>query len=534
VNVSAFLASPRWQLFAALLVALTFQLGVALRQGLWSDEIFSLAIATGHSLEHPARVADASQGDFVQPPGVTTAGELRRYLAADSPPADLGRVLRAVLLSDTSPPLYYVLLNIWTRFAGASDTALRVFSMVFALACLPLLSSIARRTDASGAWSVPVLLFAVAPLSVYYATEGRMYALFWFLVCALVWLTLRLQEPARNAFTSTAWVVTAAAGLLTHYFFVFPLSAAVLFLLLQPGAGTRGRILIHALIAGVLVAPWYWHVPASLGAWRITGGWLNDPPGGYSRWSAWRELGLQFFSSRNLGLWFTPNFAWLLATLVLGVVALVALWRAKHRLFTGPRLLVWLWFAAPLAGVLLFDALRGTYVSTNARYASAALPAACLLAGLWLSTLRPRWQLVCLGLVAFGWGWALRNIHQTRWRNGLPFREVARTVSARAATDDLVIVHAIPSGVLGFSRYARPDLPVAAWVQQLGTRREADTAGLVRGRSHVFLVKMHDLGAAAPEEDWLRAHAEVVVTRQLGHATWTEFVPRSGAIFTAP
>ncbi len=58
---------------AALLavVALAAGLRVALldRQGLWADEIFSLAIATGHSLEHPAGEADPSRGSgpFVSP-----------------------------------------------------------------------------------------------------------------------------------------------------------------------------------------------------------------------------------------------------------------------------------------------------------------------------------------------------------------------------------------------------------------------------------------------------------------------------------
>ena len=34
------------------------RLGLIDRQGLWADELFSLAMATGHSLEHPADKAD--------------------------------------------------------------------------------------------------------------------------------------------------------------------------------------------------------------------------------------------------------------------------------------------------------------------------------------------------------------------------------------------------------------------------------------------------------------------------------------------
>ena len=38
------------------------------RSGLWADELFSLAIATGHSLEHPASNAQPELGDYVEAP----------------------------------------------------------------------------------------------------------------------------------------------------------------------------------------------------------------------------------------------------------------------------------------------------------------------------------------------------------------------------------------------------------------------------------------------------------------------------------
>ena len=40
-------------------LALLVRVGVASRESMWADEIFSLAIATGHSIEHPASRADA-------------------------------------------------------------------------------------------------------------------------------------------------------------------------------------------------------------------------------------------------------------------------------------------------------------------------------------------------------------------------------------------------------------------------------------------------------------------------------------------
>ena len=119
--------------------ALLLRVMLALRPGLWGDEIFSLAMATGHSLEHPAAEADPALGDFVQPAGVEPSSTYRRYVEHQDPPAGIGRVARAVFLSDTSPPLYYLLLHGWTRALGTGDAALRLFSLLWAVLAAPFL-----------------------------------------------------------------------------------------------------------------------------------------------------------------------------------------------------------------------------------------------------------------------------------------------------------------------------------------------------------------------------------------------------------
>ena len=113
-------------LVAILALAALLRVGIIGRSSLWADELFSLAIATGHSLEHPAAIANPKLGDFVQTDGAVGQEEFRRYLRHDNPPAGPARVLRAVLLSDTSPPLYYLLLYGWTLLLGTSDVSIRM------------------------------------------------------------------------------------------------------------------------------------------------------------------------------------------------------------------------------------------------------------------------------------------------------------------------------------------------------------------------------------------------------------------------
>ena len=127
------------------LVAVALRIQAASRPGLWADEIFSLAMATGHSLEHPAKDADPALGDFVQSPEARTSQHFRGYAQQDPRPAGPGRVVRAVLLSDTSPPLYYLVLNLWIRGFGTGDAALRLFSVWWAALSLPLLWLVGRQ-----------------------------------------------------------------------------------------------------------------------------------------------------------------------------------------------------------------------------------------------------------------------------------------------------------------------------------------------------------------------------------------------------
>ena len=72
----------RWLLLALFAITAVLQIAIAGRQCLWADEIFSLAIATGHSLEHPAAAAQPQLGDFVEPDHPVPAAEFRRYLQA--------------------------------------------------------------------------------------------------------------------------------------------------------------------------------------------------------------------------------------------------------------------------------------------------------------------------------------------------------------------------------------------------------------------------------------------------------------------
>jgi len=521
-----------WILLGVFALAALMRVGLAGRQGLWADEVFSLAMATGHSVEHPAAVANPALGDFVEPDRPVPVEEFRRYLRHDNPPASPARVVRAVLLSDTNPPLYYLLLYGWTLVVGTSDVALRLFSTVWSLACLPLLAAVARRTAGRRAAIAACVLFAFAPLSVYYSTEGRMYSLLLFCTLATAWLSLALRRPGSRGWLLALWILASAAGFLTHYFFVFVWVAMVTFLLLRPGRLARGHLGLGVLLTLLAILPWYANVPETLNRWIVTQDWLKWEPAGFSRPGAARDRVLQFFSGRGGGLWGNARHADRAALFLFALVAGAMAWRLRLRAFCGRRLFLWLWLGAACAGPFALDLLRGTYSSAVPRYVLAGLPAAYLLAAMGLSCAGRRAGAVGLALIVLAWAPNLMSIYRNDSRSWSPFREVARAVTTTGTHSDLVLVHSIPSGVLGIARYADGPAAIASWVGQLGQRRVPESIeALAAGRARILLVKIHEVGEPAPEEDWLRAKAAVFREARHGSARIVEFRPRDAERF---
>ncbi len=74
-------------------------------------------------------------------------------------------------------PLYFVLLNLWLRVAGATDFALRFPSLWCGVAAVPLVAALARRTVGRRTALTAALLLAVNPLHVWHAQDARMYTL---------------------------------------------------------------------------------------------------------------------------------------------------------------------------------------------------------------------------------------------------------------------------------------------------------------------------------------------------------------------
>ena len=358
-----------------------------------------------------------------------------------------------------------------------------------------------------------------------------MYSLLWLCVLATTLVSLILGEHGGSIAIYMLWIAASAAGFLTHYFFVFPWLAIVAYLLVRPGRLSRLHLAGCLVVVAMLILPWYLELPESLASWRITKDWLKWQPRGFDRLAAYRDLVRQFFSWRSK-LWADHPTSDTAALILFGFVAVAMVWRLRAHVFSQNRLLLWLLFVATCTGPLVFDLVQHSYTAAYPRYAIAALPAAYLLAGAGLACLGQRTRIIVLVLIVLAWAPNVLSIYGSPSRNWQPIREVSHSVSAPSSSSDLILIHSIPSGVLGIARYADGPAELASWVGQLRTRRVPESIRkLAAGRTRILFVRMHEVGEPAPEEDWLRGNAVVSHETRLGSARIIDFRPLQAETF---
>jgi len=163
------------------------------------------------------------------------------------------------LRQDGSPPLYYVALHFWMDLFGSGTIAVRALSGVCSVACLPLVWRVGRRVGGHTVATAFLVLLALAPFAVQYATEARMYAMGMLLVLAGGLALANLLERPSLGLSAVVALITGAL-LLTHYYALYTVGAVGLVLLWHAWRGEEkaaARRALAAMVAGsLLFLPW--------------------------------------------------------------------------------------------------------------------------------------------------------------------------------------------------------------------------------------------------------------------------------------
>jgi len=139
------------------------------------------------------------------------------------------------LPNDFHPPLYYFLLEAWSRIFGTSEIALRNLSLVFAIATIYLTYLIAKKLFTKQIGVLAALFLAINPLHIYYSTEARMYSLAAFLVTLTVYFFIKLLIKKANNLTWVAFGLYLSLIFLTDYIAIFILPVFWIYAFLKQG-----------------------------------------------------------------------------------------------------------------------------------------------------------------------------------------------------------------------------------------------------------------------------------------------------------
>jgi 4-amino-4-deoxy-L-arabinose transferase-like glycosyltransferase len=169
-------------------------------------------------------------------------------------------------------PLYYALLRGWIALAGTSEYAMRFFSLLFGVLCIPLIYQLGRRLFRPPGGIISGLLVATSPYLVWYSQEVKMYTL----VLALALLAIYSLRRALKGGGWRWWLAQIAATSLAFYSHILaallvPVQV-LLFFAWWPQGRKRWRGALISL--GCLTLPYLplaaWQAPLALKA-RDTG-----------------------------------------------------------------------------------------------------------------------------------------------------------------------------------------------------------------------------------------------------------------------
>lgn len=176
--------------------------------------------------------------------------------------APLRDVVRMVRQTENTPPLYYLVENLWAHLAGSSDAMLRLPAALFGIAGVLSIYLFARQLFGVPAGLTAALLLAVSPFHIAYSQEARAYTLM-FLLAALSCWSLAILLRSRSTAAQIGYVLFTAAMFWSQPFGILVVLAQDVYLTIAlatkhlkgDGIGV-GRWLLLQCAAAVLFGPW--------------------------------------------------------------------------------------------------------------------------------------------------------------------------------------------------------------------------------------------------------------------------------------
>jgi uncharacterized membrane protein len=237
---------------------------------------------------------------------------------------------------DVHPPLWYIIE--WIIFHAAPGLpawAIRVPALTFSLLAFVTFVQVCNSLYIpSRVQTVAAAMMAILPMQIWYAQEGRMYAMLEFLVLAALWTGLTRK-----------WIwffIASLAMLYTQNYGVFYLATIGFVLIIRDWQWQPAEPIITAMVAAALLyLPWVIVIARQMT--EINGRyWIMDASAGAVLGSIYK----QFWSSSMLAPGVVPSYVVTFVALILGIYGLtrerISSWWPVLALSFGPLGLAWL------------------------------------------------------------------------------------------------------------------------------------------------------------------------------------------------
>jgi mannosyltransferase len=240
-------------------------------------------------------------------------------------PGSFGEMLHSVRVSESNPPLYYVLAWAWAKLFGTGEIGLRSLTALVGAATVPLGYLIGRQLASRRAGLVLAGLIAVNPMLIWYSQEARSYALLVFFGALSLLFFVRALNGGRGR-DLALWALASALALCSHYFAVFAVGIEAIWLLVAMRARWRAVLPALAAVAATGLAL----LPLASSQTNPTHiGWIENSPLGERFW----ETGASFLvGETGHVIAEAPRDRYALLPLAVVVVALVlvAAWGSRR------------------------------------------------------------------------------------------------------------------------------------------------------------------------------------------------------------
>ncbi|MBU1988491.1 MAG: glycosyltransferase family 39 protein, partial [Nanoarchaeota archaeon] len=169
---------------------------------------------------------------------------------------NLMEVTNSVLFYETSPPLYFYILNIWVELFGNSPYSTRALSALFGTIAIVFVFLISKKISDEKIALFTTFLFSVSMLNLWVSQEARPYALFVLLSLVSTFFLVNILTDKNNKTQHLFYFFSLIILIYTSYFTVFIIFFHFMSFLFVKKYHLLKKIFLIQVLAILTITPW--------------------------------------------------------------------------------------------------------------------------------------------------------------------------------------------------------------------------------------------------------------------------------------